>query len=44
MKAHPEWITLPHLFRQNGYTTLRTGKLFHAGLDDRRRGPTSTAT
>jgi arylsulfatase A-like enzyme len=34
VKLHPEWITLPHLFRQNGYTTLRTGKLFHAGLDD----------
>jgi iduronate 2-sulfatase len=34
VKAHPEWITLPHLFRQHGYTTLRTGKLFHAGLDD----------
>ena len=33
-KAHPEWVTLPHLFRQAGYTTLRTGKLFHAGLDD----------
>ena len=31
---HPDWITLPHLFRQAGYTTLRTGKLFHAGLDD----------
>src|ERR1035437_4072015 len=34
VKAHPEWITFPHLFRQSGYTTLRTGKLFHAGLDD----------
>ena len=34
VKEHPEWITLPHLFRQAGYTTLRTGKLFHAGLDD----------
>jgi len=34
VKVHPEWITLPHLFRQAGYTTLRTGKLFHAGLDD----------
>jgi len=34
VKEHPEWVTLPHLFRQAGYTTLRTGKLFHAGLDD----------
>ncbi|HEY4359013.1 MAG TPA: sulfatase [Acidobacteriaceae bacterium] len=34
MKLHPEWITLPRLFRENGYTTLRAGKLFHAGLDD----------
>jgi iduronate 2-sulfatase len=34
VKVHPEWTTLPHLFRQAGYTTLRTGKLFHAGLDD----------
>jgi len=34
VKEHPEWITLPHLFHQAGYTTLRSGKLFHAGLDD----------
>jgi iduronate 2-sulfatase len=34
MDQHPDWITLPHLFRNNGYTTLRTGKLFHAGFDD----------
>jgi arylsulfatase A-like enzyme len=34
VKQHPEWITLPHLFRHAGYTTLRSGKLFHAGLDD----------
>ena len=33
-KARPEWMTLPRLFREAGYTTLRTGKLFHAGLDD----------
>ncbi len=33
-KERPEWMTLPHLFRENGYTTLRSGKLFHAGLDD----------
>lgn len=32
--AHPEWITLPQLFKQNGYVTLRTGKIFHGGIDD----------
>ena len=41
---HPDWITLPQLFREHGYTTLRSGKLFHAGLDDHKAGPTSTAT
>jgi len=34
VKEHPEWVTLPRHFRENGYTTLRAGKLFHAGLDD----------
>jgi iduronate 2-sulfatase len=34
VKEHPEFTTLPHLFNQAGYTTLRSGKLFHAGLDD----------
>lgn len=33
-KLHPEMMTLPRLFREHGYTTLRSGKLFHAGLDD----------
>jgi iduronate 2-sulfatase len=32
--VHREWTTLPNLFRKAGYTTLRAGKLFHAGLDD----------
>ena len=30
----PTASTLPHHFRQNGYTALRTGKIFHGGLDD----------
>ena len=34
VKEHPEWITLPRMFKEHGYTTLRAGKLFHAGLDD----------
>src|SRR5579862_4800726 len=33
-KLHPEMMTLPRLFKEHGYTTLRSGKLFHAGLDD----------
>jgi iduronate 2-sulfatase len=33
-KTNPEMVTLPRLFREHGYTTLRSGKLFHAGLDD----------
>ena len=32
--AHPNWITLPQLFKLNGYVTLRTGKVFHGGIDD----------
>lgn len=34
VKMHPDWMTLPRLFKENGYTTLRAGKLFHANLDD----------
>lgn len=31
---HPDWDTLPMYFRKQGYTTLRTGKIFHGGYDD----------
>lgn len=30
----PEWKTLPRAFRDQGYATYRTGKIFHGGLDD----------
>src|SRR5436305_14498534 len=32
--AHPDWVTLPKYFRQHGYQTLRTGQIFHGGIDD----------
>ncbi|HLP77145.1 MAG TPA: sulfatase [Candidatus Paceibacterota bacterium] len=31
---HPDWITLPQLFAQHGYVSVRAGKIFHGGLDD----------
>ena len=31
---HPDWRSLPRYFRDHGYTTLRTGKIFHSGIDD----------
>lgn len=34
VKMHPEFMTIPRLFKESGYTTMRNGKLFHAGLDD----------
>jgi iduronate 2-sulfatase len=31
---HPEIVSLPQHFKQNGYSTLRAGKIFHGGIDD----------
>jgi len=31
---HPDWISLPQLFRNHGYVALRSGKIFHGGIDD----------
>ena len=31
---HPEWLSLPMYFKQNGYTTYVAGKIFHSGIED----------
>ncbi|QKJ32080.1 sulfatase [Mucilaginibacter mali] len=33
-RLHPDWVTLPQYFMNNGYVTLRSGKIFHGGIDD----------
>lgn len=35
-QALPDVVTLPQHFRENGYVTAQTGKIFHGGLDDDR--------
>ena len=32
--SFPDWVSLPKYFKQNGYATLRSGKVFHGGIDD----------
>lgn len=39
---HPDWVTLPQLFKQYGYVCVRSGKIFHGGLDDARSWSSST--
>lgn len=31
---HPDFVSLPQHFKANGYATLRSGKIFHGGIDD----------
>ena len=33
-KTHPDWVTLPQWFKQHGYISADTGKIFHGGIDD----------
>jgi arylsulfatase A-like enzyme len=32
--AHSDWVSLPQHFKANGYASLRTGKIYHGGIDD----------
>lgn len=33
-EGHPDYISLPQYFKTHAYATLRTGKIFHGGIDD----------
>jgi iduronate 2-sulfatase len=33
-RKYPDWVTMPQYFQKNGYVTLRSGKIFHGGIDD----------
>jgi arylsulfatase A-like enzyme len=33
-QKHPEFVSLPQHFRENGYKSVRCGKIFHGGIDD----------
>ncbi|MEQ1646457.1 MAG: sulfatase-like hydrolase/transferase, partial [Pyrinomonadaceae bacterium] len=33
-RIDPTSVTLPQFFKNNGYVTLRAGKIFHGGIDD----------
>ena len=33
-KPHPDFVTLPQYFKNQGIASLRTGKIFHGGIDD----------
>ncbi len=33
-ETHPDWVTLPQFFKNHGYITAATGKIYHGGIDD----------
>lgn len=34
--AHPNWVTLPEHFKNNGYYAVKTGKIFHGSMEDKK--------
>ncbi len=32
--VHPDFVSLPKHFKNDGYTSIRIGKIFHGGIDD----------